>query len=156
MPAGKSVLITGCSEGGIGDALAKSFQARDFTVYATARDTKKIGPLAKLPKVITLELDVADASQIAAAVERVRKETGDLTYLVNNAGRNYFMPILDSNVEDAKGIFETNVWGPLRMTQSFAPLVIKAKGSILNIVSVSGHVNVPWMGRKLGTSPWQY
>ena len=142
----KSVLITGCSEGGIGHALAKRFQGLDFLVFASARDVSKIGSLAKLPNVITLKLDVSSAQQIAAAVQVVNGEVGSLSYLVNNAGRNHFMPILDEDIEQSKRIFDTNVWGPLAMTKAFAPLVTKAKGNIINITSTSGHVNVPYMG----------
>lgn len=124
--AKKSVLITGCSEGGLGHALAKQFQACDFTVFATARDVKKIGLLAQAANVIPLELDVSKPQHVARAVDRVSKETGALIYLVNNAGRNYFMPILDCDIEVSKPIFDTNVWGPLALTKTFASLVIKA------------------------------
>lgn len=56
------------------------------------------------------------------------------------------MPVLDINIEEAKRIFDTNFWGALNMIQAFAPLVIKANGSIVNVTSISGHVNVPYMG----------
>jgi 1-acylglycerone phosphate reductase len=145
----KSVLITGCSEGGIGHALAVCFQSRDFKVFASARDVSKIGSLATLPNVIPVKLDVSSAQQITAAKDLIAKETnGSLNYLINNAGRNHFMPVLDEDIEECKRIYETNVWGPLAVTQAFAPLVIKAKGHITNITSISGHVNVPWMGKK--------
>ena len=56
------------------------------------------------------------------------------------------MPVLDINIEEAKRIFDTNFWGALNMIHAFAPLVIKAKGSIVNVTSIAGHVNVPYMG----------
>ena len=146
----KTVLITGCSDGGIGSALGLVFQSKGFHVYATARNLSKVSYLAKLPNVTVLELDVNDFTHIKEAVEAVSKDTGGtLDILVNNSGRNYFMPILDSKIEDSKKIFDTNFWGPLEIIQNFAPLLIKAKGTIVNITSISGYVNVPWMGMTL-------
>lgn len=144
--APKSVLITGCSAGGIGFALAEEFQARGFHVFATARTRSKISNIENLPNITFIPLDVANSSMRSAAVEIVNAHTGGtLDYLVNNAGRNYFMPTLDVDIEDAKRMFDTNFWGALAVTQAFAPLLIAAKGTIVNICSISSHINVPWM-----------
>lgn len=144
--APKSVLITGCSAGGIGFALAEEFQSRGFHVFATARTRSKTSTLENLPNVTFIPLDVDSSSMISAAVEIVHAHTGGtLDYLVNNAGRNYFMPTLDVDIDYAKKIFDTNFWGALAVTQAFIPLLIAAKGTIVNISSVSGHINVPWM-----------
>jgi NAD(P)-dependent dehydrogenase (short-subunit alcohol dehydrogenase family) len=143
-----TVLITGCSDGGIGSALAAIFQSRGYYVFATLRDPSKASKLSKLPNVMLLTLDVTNASQLAAAVQIVQGETGgSLDYLINNAGRNHFMPLLDENIENAKRIFDTNVWGTLAVTQSFAPFLIKAKGTLVNITSISGYLNMSWMGK---------
>lgn len=147
MATPKSILITGCSDGGIGSALAHVFQSRGYYVFATARTLSKMSELAKLSHVTLLTLDVMQSSHIAAATESVQRHTGGtLDYLINNAGRNHFSPILDANIDECKRIFDINLWGSLAVTQAFAPLVIKAKGTIVNITSISGHVNVPWMG----------
>jgi 1-acylglycerone phosphate reductase len=53
----QSVLITGCSEGGIGYALAREFQSRGLHVFATARDPAKMAGLENLPDVTLLALD---------------------------------------------------------------------------------------------------
>ena len=58
------------------------------------------------------------------------------------------MPVLDEDIDDAKLIFETNYWGPLALLKAFAPLVIKSKGHITSITSISGHINVPYMGKR--------
>lgn len=143
-----TVLITGCSDGGIGSALALAFQSRGFFVFATLRDLKKASELARLPNVMILTLDVTNASHIAAVVQAVEGETGgSLDYLINNAGRNHFMPLLDENIDVAKRIYDTNVWGTLAVTQAFAPFLIKSEGTLVNITSISGYLNIPWMGR---------
>jgi 1-acylglycerone phosphate reductase len=71
----KTVLITGCSEGGIGDALAQSFHRRGLRVFATARNLAKVQHLEKMGMTI-LQLDVADASSRKQAVEYVNEATG--------------------------------------------------------------------------------
>lgn len=148
MTSRETVLITGCSDGGIGSALAIVLQQRGLHVFATARDSSKMSDLSGLPNVTTLTLDVVKSTDIRAAVEVVTKQTGGtLNYLVSNAGRNHFMPILDEDLDVVRNIFDINFYGPLAITQAFAPLLIKAKGMAVYITSISGYVNVPFMGR---------
>lgn len=143
-----TVLVTGCSDGGIGSALALELQCRGYFVFATLRDPTKASNLSKKSNVMVLTLDVTNAAHIAAAVQVVEGESGGtLDYLINNAGRNHFMPLMDENIETAKSIFDTNVWGTLAVTQAFAPFLIKSKGTLVNITSISGYLNMPWMGR---------
>ncbi|KAK9783957.1 hypothetical protein SCAR479_00516 [Seiridium cardinale] len=145
--APESVLITGCSDGGIGSALAIVFQQRGFHVFATARDVSKMSILSGLDDVTLLTLDVVKAADVKAAVKAVAKQTGGtLNYLVNNAGRNHFMPILDESIDVVKSVFDTNFFGPIAITQAFAPLLIKSKGVAVYITSVSGYLNIPYMG----------
>lgn len=145
-----SVLITGCSDGGIGSGLALVFQARGYHVFATARNPAKMAVLQSLPNLTLLTLDIVNKNHIQAALETVSAQTGGtLSYLINNAGRNHLMPLLDDDIEVARGIFDINVWGPLAITQAFAPLLIKAQGTLVNIGSIAGHGGVPMMGKSL-------
>jgi 1-acylglycerone phosphate reductase len=90
----QSVLITGCSKGGIGDALAQEFHTRGFTVFATARNLDKIQHLKELGCDI-FALDVTDEKSIHKAVEYVSEKTrGQLHYLINNAGLSKLVPQL--------------------------------------------------------------
>ncbi|KAL3469076.1 hypothetical protein BJX99DRAFT_265526 [Aspergillus californicus] len=142
----KTVLITGCSDDGIGSGLALSFQKRNYHVFATARNTAKMSKLKDLDHVTLLALDVCEKSDIKAAVDAVTEQTdGTLDVLVNNAGQANFMPILDQDIDVNKRLFETNVWGPLALTQSLAPLLIKARGTIAFISSIAGHLNLPYI-----------
>ncbi|KAJ5557029.1 hypothetical protein N7494_000944 [Penicillium frequentans] len=150
--APKAVLVTGCSDDGIGYGLALTFQKQGYQVFATARNLEKMTKLNSLPNVTLLQLDVTEPSQIEAAVAAVQAQTGGtLDVLVNNAGRNHFMPYLDEDVEQVKALYDINVWGPLRVTKAFMPLLIKAKGSIAFITSISGYLNVPFMGTYAGS-----
>ncbi|RDW59445.1 hypothetical protein BP6252_12532 [Coleophoma cylindrospora] len=146
MEAKKSVLITGCSVGGIGDALAQCFHRRKFRVFATARDLSKVAHLKEMGMDV-LELDVVDTESIKRAVKHVSSATGNtLDYLVNNSGCTYGMPLLDVDIATAQAMFDTNVFGVLRMTQDFAPLLIQSKGMIINISSVAAYVPSPFTG----------
>jgi 1-acylglycerone phosphate reductase len=144
----KTVLIIGCSDGGIRSGITFTFHERGYHVFATARDILKMFTLKGLLSLTLLILDVEEPTHVFNAIKSVESKTrGTLDILINNAGRNHFMPVLDININKAKRIFDTNFWGALAMTQAFAPLVIKAKGTIVNIGSISSHVNVPHMGR---------
>ena len=144
----KTVLITGCSAGGIGSALAEEFQKRGLHVFATARNVSKMTHLEALPNVTILRLDPTSLPSCQAAVEAVKSHgDGTLDYLVNNAGSGFIMPTLDSDIEAAKAMYEINVWAVVRMVQVFSPLLIKAKGTIANIGSLASILPLPYAGK---------
>ncbi|KAL3484064.1 hypothetical protein BJX62DRAFT_219262 [Aspergillus germanicus] len=144
----KSVLITGCSDGGLGSALALSFAKHaNMHIFATARDISKMSALADKSNITLLPLDVTNAQSIKSAVATVSSATGGkLDYLINNAGRNQYMPILDEDLDVARQVFETNVWGALAVIQGFRDLVVAARGVVVSVGSVGGHCTVPYMG----------
>lgn len=143
----KYALVTGCSKGGIGWTLCKEFQKQGVHVFATARNLEKLGELRNLENVTAISLDVTRPQSIAAAKERVARVTdGKLDYLVNNSGAHYASPILDFDIQLGRDMFEVNVWGVLAMVQAFSPLLITSKGTVTNVASISGLLNVPWMG----------
>lgn len=144
----KTVLVTGCSDGGIGSALVKAFQSHGLHVFATARTVSKMASLEQLPSVTLLPLDVTSSASIDAAVEAVKRETnGSLDYLVNNAAINQYSPALDVDIGEAKRMFDTNYWGALEVTQKFAPLLIAKKGTVVSISSISAHANIPYCSK---------
>jgi len=150
----KTVLITGCSTGGIGWAMAKNFHQRGFYVFATARNpSKTTADLAELSDIEILELDVTVLKTIAQCKEIVAKRTGgSLDVLVNNAGVEFNSPLLDTDVAEAKRLYDVNVWGPLAMVQAFAPLLIEAKGVVFNQSSIDGALNMVWAGKSPSAS----
>lgn len=101
--AQKTVLITGCSAGGIGEALAKAFHKRGLRVFATARTLAKVEQLRDLGMDV-IQLDVVNEKSIQQAVEEVRGVTGGkLDFLVNNSGGgdfsdlSYFLKLADKS-----------------------------------------------------------
>ncbi|KAI6754815.1 hypothetical protein HG530_012567 [Fusarium avenaceum] len=145
----KTVLITGCSAGGLGYALAEEFHKRGFHVIATARDISKIGPLKNEPDVETLPLDVTSPESVSSCLKEVQGRTDKLDVLVNNAGGALFSPLVHVDIDKAKALYDVNLWGALRVTQAFAPLLYNARGVLLNISSMAGAVPLAWQGKYL-------
>lgn len=153
MTSQQFVLITGCSDGGLGAALATAFHERGYRVFATSRNLRTMPQVSNLSGARVLQLDITGAADLQAAKTAVSEESGgSLSYLINCAAHNHFMPLLDENIEDAKSIHDTNVWGPLAVTQAFVPLLIKAKGTIVFITSVAGYLNTPYQGTERAKS----
>ena len=140
MEGNKTVLITGCSPGGIGHALATQFHSKGLHVFATARNEKAVTDLRTLG-VEALQLEVTSPESVAEVKRHISERTnGSLDYLVNNAGRNYTVPALDVDLSEVQATFETNVFSVMRMCQAFAPLLIQAKGTIIQIGSVAAEI----------------
>ncbi|MDB5874759.1 MAG: short chain dehydrogenase family protein [Ramlibacter sp.] len=134
------VLITGANRG-IGLEFAKQALARGARkVYAGARNPASV----TLPGVEAIQLDVTEPDQVAAAAKRC----GDVTILINNAGIanvGGFLP--EGSVESARLQMETNFFGPLRLSQAFAPvLAAHGGGAILNVLSIASWINRPLLG----------
>ncbi|KAI5356608.1 putative short-chain dehydrogenase/reductase SDR, NAD(P)-binding domain superfamily [Septoria linicola] len=143
----RSILITGCSEGGIGAAVALQYQKRGYHVFASARDTTKLPTLlTSLPQVTPIVLDVTSEDSIRSAVETVSKATsGTLDILFNNAGTSLTCPALDTPISDARRQFEVHAIAPLAMAQAFFPLLMNGESPvILNNSSIAGETNLPF------------
>ena len=138
--AKRTVLITGCSDGGLGSALAIAFHKAGLHVYATARNPSKMTELTALG-IETLTLDVQSDSSIATCVSQL----SSLDILVNNAGATYTMPVSDLSIPQAKKLFDLNVWSYLAVTQAFLPLLLKSKGMIVNHTSIVSILTIPFL-----------
>lgn len=144
----RTVLITGCSEGGLGAGLALAFHKQGLRVFATARDPSKMVGLKSL-NIETVTLDVLSDSSIESCVTEISNLTGGtLDILINNAGGGYNMPVADVDIGKAKQLFELNVWSYLSITQTFLPLLLsssKSTGSalIVNNTSISSIAPTP-------------
>jgi len=135
-----TVLITGCTPGGIGHSLATEFHRRGCHVIATARNPEILKGLEAQGFSIA-QLDVTDQASVdACKIETERLTGGKLDILVNNAGRPHVIPILDGDMDDIQKTYDVNVFGPMRTVKAFIPLLIKARGLIVNISSTSSQV----------------
>lgn len=143
----KTCLVTGCSGGGVGAAIAEAFRDGGYHVFATARSPSKIPEsLSSAPNVTVLALDVGSSESIAAVVLAVTEQTGGkLDVLVNNAGLGLNMPGLDTSIAEAKKLFDINFFGAIEMMQAFSHLLIKAQGCIVNNSSIGGSAALPFL-----------
>jgi NAD(P)-dependent dehydrogenase (short-subunit alcohol dehydrogenase family) len=133
----KSVLVTGASTG-IGRKITERLAADGYFVYAGARKEEDLKALGALKNVQALRLDVTSDADIAAAVAAVGKAGRGLYGLVNNAGVATVGGVADTSPEEFDLVMNVNAYGPVRMIRAFQPLVIAAKGRIVNIGSISG------------------
>lgn len=139
----RTVLITGCSDGGLGAALAIALHKAGLHVYATARSPAEMATLTALG-IETLSLDVQSTESINACVTEIGSRKGGLDILVNNAGANYSMPFSDMSVPRAKQLFDLNVWSYLEVTQAFLPLLLQSKGMVVNHTSIASVCTDPF------------
>jgi NAD(P)-dependent dehydrogenase (short-subunit alcohol dehydrogenase family) len=140
------VLITGCSTG-IGRATAVELTKRGHEVVATARRPET---LADLDVADRLALDVDDDGSVAAALDG----GGRVDVLVNNAGFEVSGPIEKIPLDEVRRMFETNVFGALRMIQAFLPQMReRGSGTIVNVSSVAGRAGAP-LGGLYSASKW--
>ncbi len=146
--AKQTVLITGCSAGGIGHALATLLAGKGYRVFATVRNPAKAEALEDEAKangwdLKVLSLDVRDDASVAAALA----EAGQVDILVNNAGYEVAGPIEEMTVDVVKEQYETNVYGPLRTMLALVPQMRnRGSGIIINLSSVVGVVAGPLNG----------
>jgi len=136
-PRQKAVLITGATTG-IGRATAEHLAAAGYFVYAGARKNADMDALNKIENIMAVRLDVTKQDQVDEAVRLIEDQGRGLWGLVNNAGVAVFAPLTVASEADAKFMFDVNVFGVLRVTQAFAPMIVESKGRIVNISSISG------------------
>lgn len=151
----KTILITGASRG-IGWLTARVLTEAGHTVYAGMRDLngRNAQPARDLMEATAaapgqlrpISLDVTDEAQIASAVAEI-EAAGPLDVLINNAG---VMPVGLTEaftVDQAKDLFDVNVYGIMRMTRAVLPAMRARKsGQIISISSSAGRFGMPFFG----------
>jgi NAD(P)-dependent dehydrogenase (short-subunit alcohol dehydrogenase family) len=147
-----NVIITGSSSG-FGRLTVETLAKAGHTVFATLRNVKgknagAAGGLAKIPNVQVVELDVTSDASVDQAIADIAKRTGGaIDILVNNAGR-FAMGVQEAfGLDEVKALYETNVFGPLRVNRAVLPHMRKRRaGLLVNISSVVGRVSLPTLG----------
>ena len=145
--ANKWVIITGASSG-FGAATARAFGAKGAKLLLGARRLDRLAAVAEesrragAPEAHFQELDVSLTTNVQAFADWVRTHTEQVDVLINNAGGAHGLEnVAQGRDEDWETMFQTNVFGVLRMTRAILPLMLKNPGSyILNIGSIAGRV----------------
>ena len=144
----RSALVTGASTG-IGRATVLRLDASGWRVFAGVRKAEDVDSLgaAGSGRISPLILDVTEAEQIAAAVERVGAEAeGRLDGLVNNAGIAIPGPLETLPLDDFRRQIEVNLTAQVGVTQALLPLLRQARGRTVFISSIGGRIAFPLNG----------
>lgn len=146
--AGKVWFITGASRG-FGRVWAEAALSRGDRVAATARDITSVADLKERfgDLAFPLALDVTDAAQAADAVNEAHRHFGRLDVVLNNAGYGLVGVIEEGEEANARALFDTNYFGPLRIIKAALPF-LRAQGSghIIGVSSQVGVIAPPMIG----------
>jgi NAD(P)-dependent dehydrogenase (short-subunit alcohol dehydrogenase family) len=148
------VLVTGCSSG-FGLLTVCELARRGDRVFASMRDPARDGALraalADLDEgaveVEVVPLDVTDEVSVTRAVATVLDTAGRIDVVVNNAGIAAGSSVEETPVATLERVFDTNVFGSLRVTQAALPSMrAQGAGHIVNVTSIAAFVAAPFMG----------
>ena len=149
--AQQTVLITGATDG-LGRAAALLLAEKGYRVFAAGRSTEKRAELdrlaaAKKLPLETLELDVCNDSSVSRAVKHILQKAASIDVLINNAGVGLMAVTEELKLDDLRRLYETNIFGLLRVTQAVLPHMRERKaGRILMLSSVAGILTPPTYG----------
>jgi len=134
-------IVTGAS-GGIGQAIARALAGAGYRVFGTYRKT----PQSKSTGLEYLVCDVTSDASVEAAVRDVLARAGRIDLLVNNAGVGLLAGAEESSLEQAKSLFDVNLFGVMRTTKAVLPVMRRQRaGRIVNISSVMGLIPAPYL-----------
>jgi NAD(P)-dependent dehydrogenase (short-subunit alcohol dehydrogenase family) len=147
----QTVLITGATDG-LGRAAALLLAEKGFRVFAAGRSAEKRAELdrlaatKKLP-LESIELDVCDESSVTRALRQILQKAGNIDVLINNAGVGLMAVAEELKLDDLRRLYETNIFGLLRVTQAVLPHMRERKsGRILMLSSIAGILTPPTYG----------
>jgi NAD(P)-dependent dehydrogenase (short-subunit alcohol dehydrogenase family) len=154
--SGKVVVVTGASTG-FGRVISETLARRGYQVFATMRRVHgRNAPLAAEIESLAqreglslriLEIDVTDDRSVESAIDEVMAMCGRIDILVNNAG--YAIVDLMESVTPAQAqrLFDTNVFGAVRMNRAVLPAMRRqGSGLLLHVSSGAGRLAIPAMG----------
>jgi NAD(P)-dependent dehydrogenase (short-subunit alcohol dehydrogenase family) len=135
---GDVALVTGANTG-IGFEAVRGLLHKGMTVYLAARDVAKgeaaVAELANEGDVRFVRIDTTDESTFQPALDLIEAEQGRLDVLVNNAGAAFPGNVLDIEPDVLRLCLETNLHGPVRLTQLALPLLRKSGNARIVMVS---------------------
>jgi NAD(P)-dependent dehydrogenase (short-subunit alcohol dehydrogenase family) len=137
----KVIIVTGASSG-LGFAIASYLSQKGNIVYGTSRSIQNSGQNFK-----TLAMDVCNADSVKQAVDSVLKEQGRIDVVINNAGLGIAGAVEHLDLNDVQKVFDTNLFGVVRVCQAVLPAMRKNKqGVIVNISSIGSEMGLPYRG----------
>lgn len=145
-----TTLITGANKG-LGYETARRLIALGHTVYVGARERERGEAAAQRLGARFVQLDVTDDASVTAAAAWIRQQPGGLDVLINNAGiaGAHALPA-DVTADAAREVYETNVFGIVRVTHAMLPLLRASKNPVIvNVASGLGSFGVVTDSRRI-------
>ena len=135
-------LVTGASSG-IGHATALELLRAGHVVYGVARRVDKMEDIRAAGGHV-LAMDIKNEDDMQRVVHTVVEEQGRIDVLVNNAGIGLHGSIEDVPLEQARNLFEVNLFGTARLIQLVLPSMREHRsGTIVNVSSIGGEIALP-------------
>lgn len=143
----KVVLITGASSG-IGKALAFEYAQQGYAIAIAARNMEALQAVAKACQasaadVLPIKADVSQEADCRAMVQACMDKYQRLDVLINNAGISMRAMFRDLDLEVMRRVMDVNFWGTVYTTKYALPHLLEAKGSVVGVISIAGHLGLP-------------
>lgn len=135
----KVVLITGASSG-LGEALATCMSTRGYRVYGTSRKGEQTATAYQM-----LAMDVQQDESVKNAIGQLLEKEGRIDVVINNAGIGIAAPLEEVSMEKVMQVFQTNVFGMIRVCQAVLPTMrAQGHGRIVNVSSIGSQIGLPF------------
>ncbi|XP_033640546.1 D-beta-hydroxybutyrate dehydrogenase, mitochondrial-like [Asterias rubens] len=149
---GKAVLVTGCDTG-IGNAVARYLDKLGFRVFAGCLFEDGTGARRLKDecsgRMQVVQMDVTNEHQVAEVARFVQSAvavSGEVLWgVVNNAGIAVFGEVEWLSLDDYQRVVNINLWGMIRVTKAFLPMIRQCKGRIVNMSSIQGLFGAPFI-----------
>ena len=143
----KVVIITGASSG-IGKALVYEFAKRGAKIAMGARNLYELHKIETHLKsrgvdALSVQTDVTREADCKNLIEKTVERFGKIDILVNNAGISMRALFEDLELDVIRRLMDVNFWGTVYCTKFALPYILKAKGSLVGIISVAGFLGLP-------------
>lgn len=151
--SGRVALVTGSSRG-IGRSIAEGFAEAGAIVVLNGVDPERLAATQAefterfgAEKVFARAFDVTDESAVAAGIAWIEEEVGPLRILVNNAGIQHRVPLLDLALADWERVLTTNLTSAFLVGRTAARgMIERGVGTIINVASVQADLARPTIG----------
>ena len=141
----KVVVITGASSG-IGMALAKKYASEGWDLVLAARRIERLKELKNqldTVEVLPVETDVTREEDCRELMEKAVERFGKIDVLINNAGISMRALFENVDLQVIHQVMDVNFWGTVYCTKYALPHLLKAKGSLVGVISVGGYLGLP-------------